>query len=77
MNRQTRTFIVLAVAVVAATMASYGVYQALARLPQRPAGIATIKAVVAATEMPVGTLLTSDSVKLVDWPANTPLQGGF
>ena len=78
MNRQTRTFIVLAVAVVAASVASYGVYEALARLPQRQAaGIATIKAVVAATQMPVGTLLTRDSVKLVDWPANTPLQGGF
>src|SRR4029079_16438890 len=33
--------------------------------------------VVAAKEMPLGTLITRDAVKLVDWPAQTPLQGGF
>jgi len=27
--------------------------------------------------MPLGTLITRDAVKLVDWPAQTPLQGGF
>lgn len=77
MNRQTRTLIVLAVAIVAATVASYGTYRALSRLPQRPAGIQTTKAVVAAKQMPVGTLLTRDAVKLVDWPSQTPLAGGF
>ncbi len=76
MNRQTRTLIVVAVAVVAATIASYGTYRALSRLPQRPVEMPTKKAVVAATQMPVGTLLTRESVKLVDWPA-TPLQSGF
>ena len=39
MNRQTRTLIVLAVAIVGATVASYGVYTALARLPQRGSAI--------------------------------------
>jgi pilus assembly protein CpaB len=77
MNRQTRTLIVLAVAIVGATIASYGVYTALARLPQRGSAIPTRKAVVAATQMSVGTLLTPESVKLIDWPANTPLQSGF
>jgi len=77
MNRQTRTLIVLAVAVVAATIASYGTYRALARLPQRTVQMPTRKAVVAAKQMPLGTLLTRDSVKLVDWPQQTPLQGGF
>ena len=37
----------------------------------------TKKAVVAAKPMPLGTLITRDAVKLVDWPARTPLQGGF
>jgi pilus assembly protein CpaB len=77
MNRQTRTFIVVAVAVIAATIASYGTYRALSRVPPRPVETPTIKMLVAAKQMPLGTLITRDDVKLVDWPAQTPLQGGF
>jgi pilus assembly protein CpaB len=77
MNRNTRTVIVLGVATVVAGLASFGVYQAIQSIPERRVEIATKFAVVAATEMPVGTLLTRESVKLVAWPAQTPLQGGF
>jgi pilus assembly protein CpaB len=77
MNRQTRTFIVVAVAIVAAAVASYGTFRALSRLPEKPVELPTKKAVVAAKQMPLGTLITRDAVKLVDWPAQTPLQGGF
>jgi pilus assembly protein CpaB len=77
MNRQTRTFVVLVVAVVVAAAASFGVYRAVINIPVRTVEIATAKAVVAAHAMPVGTLLDRESVKVVDWPAKTPLQGGF
>ena len=77
MNRQTRTLIVVAVAIVAATVASYGTYRALSQMPQRPVEMPTKKAVVAAKPMPLGTLITRDTIKLVDWPSQTPLQGGF
>lgn len=77
MNRNTRTMIVLGVATVVAGLASFGVYQAIRSIPERRVEIATKFAVVAATELPIGTLLTRDSVKLVAWPAQTPLQGGF
>jgi pilus assembly protein CpaB len=77
MNRQTRTFIVVAVALVAAAVASYGTFRALSRVPEKPVELPTKKAVVAAKQMPLGTLITRDAVKLVDWPAQTPLQGGF
>ena len=77
MTRQIRTLIVVAVAVVAATVASYGTYRALSQRPQRTVQMPTKKAVVAAKQMPLGTLLTRDTVKIVDWPAETPLQGGF
>src|SRR5262245_19461474 len=77
MTRQTRTLIVVAVAVVAATIAAYGTFRALARMPQRTVEMPTKKAVVAAKQMPLGTLITRDTVKVVDWPAQTPLQGGF
>jgi pilus assembly protein CpaB len=76
MNRQVRTLIVLAVAIASAALASFAVYRAVSRIP-RQAELPTTKAVVAAAAMPVGTLITRESVKLVDWPANTPLQGGF
>ena len=77
MNRQTRTFVVLVVAVVVAAAASFGVYRAVINIPVRTVEIATAKAVVAAREMGVGELLNRESVKVVDWPAATPLQGGF
>ena len=77
MNRQTRTFIVVAVAIVAAAVTSYGTFRALSRPVEKPVELPTKKAVVAAKQMPLGTLITRDAVKLVDWPAQTPLQGGF
>jgi len=77
MNRQRRTLLVLVIAVGAAAIASYGVYAAIASIPERRVEIATQHAVVAAAAMPVGTLITAESVKLVDWPARTPLQHGF
>ena len=77
MSRGTRTLIVLAVAVIAAAAASYGVYTAVQGMPARTVEIATRNAVVAKKGLPVGTLLTSDSVKVVQWPEKTPVTGGF
>ena len=77
MNRQTRTLIVLVVALVAAGAASYGVFMAIARMPVRQVEVATRHAVVAAKALPVGSLITPDTVKVVAWPAAAPLEGGF
>jgi len=77
MNRQTRTFVVLLVALGAASAASWGVYRAISRIPVREVEIATAHAVVAASSLPMGTLLTRENVKLVAWPAQTPLTTGF
>src|SRR5262245_49720536 len=77
MTKQQRTLIVLAVALVAASIASYGIYQAISKVPVRQVEIATRHAVVAAKAMPSGALVTKDSVKIVAWPAQTPVTGGF
>jgi pilus assembly protein CpaB len=77
MNRHTRSLIVLAIALIAAAAASIGVYTAISRIPERKVEIATREAVVAAQALPLGTRLTKESVKLVAWPAKTPLPGGF
>ena len=77
MTRQSRTAIVLAIALVAAAAASYGVYQAVTKLPVKQVEMQTIKTVVAATALPMGTRLTPDVVKVVNWPAKAPVQNGF
>jgi pilus assembly protein CpaB len=77
MSRGTRTLIVLAVAVIAATAASYSVYRAVLGMPAHTVEVATRNAVVAKKGLPVGTLLTRDSVKVVQWPEKTPVTGGF
>jgi pilus assembly protein CpaB len=77
MNRQTRTIIVVLVALVAASAAAYGVYMMEVGRPVERVEVATRSAVVAAKGLPLGTMLTRDLVKVVDWPAATPLPGGF
>src|SRR5215210_2469974 len=77
MNRHIRTLTVLVVAIAAAGAASFGVYRAVARIQERRVDVKTGYAVVAVKAMPVGALVTRDSVKLVAWPAESPLGGGF
>jgi pilus assembly protein CpaB len=77
MNRTNRTLIVLAIAVFVATIASLSIYRAVQRIPERRVEVATVFAVVAAKPMSTGTLITADDVKVVGWPAKTPLAGGF
>jgi pilus assembly protein CpaB len=77
MNRRTRTLVVVLIAIVLASLASLGVYRAVQRIPAREVEIATTHAVVAARPLTMGTLLTKDDVKVVGWPARTPLAGGF
>ena len=61
MNRQTRTLIVLLVALAAASAASFGVYRAISRIEVREVEVATTHAVVATGSLPLGTLLTRDN----------------
>ena len=77
MTRQRRSVVVVAVATAAASLSAFGVYRAITHIPVRRVEIATHHAVVAAKTMPMGTQLTAESVKLVEWPAKTPLTGGF
>lgn len=77
MNRRNRTLIVVGIAVLLASIASYGVYRAIMRIPVREVPIATYHAVVAKVPVPVGSLITSDQVQLVAWPAASPVAGGF
>lgn len=77
MNRTTRTLLVLLLAVGVAGIASFAVYRAVLRLPVRQVEVAQLQVAVAATAVPVGTILTKDMVKMVGWPASSPVAGSF
>jgi pilus assembly protein CpaB len=77
MNRNTRLAVVLAVALSAAGVASFGVYRVVAAMPVREVEVVSVEAVVAARPIPIGTIVTKDHVKLVPWPARNPVPGAF
>ena len=77
MNRNTRTLIVLVVAILMAAVAAYGVYLAEKSRPVREVEVAHTQAVVATHPLSVGTLVTKDDLKLVAWPAASPVPGMF
>ena len=77
MNRSTRTFVVVAIAVGVAALASFGVFRAIQRMPVREVEVRSLYQVVAARELAMGQLLTKDDVKLVAWPATSPVDKGF
>jgi pilus assembly protein CpaB len=77
MNRNTRTIVVLAVAILMAAIASLGVYLAVRSMPVREVEVVRSQVVVAAHPLTVGTLVTKDDVKLVPWPAASPVPASF
>src|SRR3954451_22493148 len=77
MNRNTRTIVVLAIAVLMAAIASAGVYLAVRSMPVREVEVARTQAVVATHPMAVGSLVTKNDLKLVPCPPATPVPGSF
>lgn len=77
MNRRNRTLIVLAVAVALASVASYIVYRAISRMPVREVEVATVHVAVAAEDLPMGTRIAKEHVKVIGWPAGSPVDGSF
>jgi pilus assembly protein CpaB len=77
MSRNARLALVLAVALTAAGIASLVVYQVVSAIPVREVEIASQYAVVAAKSIPVGTIITTEHVKVVPWPARNPVPGSF
>ncbi len=77
MDRRKRTVLVVAIALAAAGVATFVVYNAILRIPVRQVEIATHYIVVASRPMPMGTQLAKDDVMLVAWPARNPVAGSF
>ena len=77
MSRRNRTTLVLLVAVGLAALATYGVSRTIKNIPVREVEVATRYVVVAAENMPLGTRIAKEQVKVVGWPAATPVEGSF
>src|SRR5262245_30155083 len=77
MTRETRTGLVVVVAVAVAGLASFGVYRAIQQMPVREVEVGKATMVIAGEAMPMGTLLTKDNIKVVRWPTTTPIKGSF
>lgn len=77
MNRRSRHLIVLLVAVVTAGIASWAVYRALLQQPARAQELPDQAVVVATRSMGIGTALTANDLKVVAWPARSPLPGAL
>ena len=75
--KRYRTLIVLLVSVAAAALASFTVYRVIQTMPVRTVEIGTEPVVVATEMIPVGTMLSTDHLKVVAWPKRTPMPGAF
>ena len=77
MNRQYRTVVVMTIAVVTAALASFGVYMAIQRMPVQRVEVGTVKVVVAAEPLLVGTPVRREQLKIADWPVKNQVPGAF
>ncbi|MEO8483186.1 MAG: Flp pilus assembly protein CpaB [Acidobacteriota bacterium] len=77
MTRNVRTILVLGGALVLAAGSTYLVYRTIQSRPTKEVEIARAFAVVAAHQLPLGTMLAEPDVKLVPWPAANMIPGGL
>ena len=63
MTRNTRTLVVVALAVILAGAASFGVFRAVQRIPVREVEVSHYSVVVAARELPLGTRRFSEDLQ--------------
>ena len=77
MTRTNRTLLVFLMSVLVAGVASFFVYRAVQSIPVREVEVKSYYVAVASKSLPVGTLLTPNDVKLVAWPASSPVTGGY
>lgn len=76
MSRSTRTLLVFTLSLVVAGIFSALVYQAGQRTPAA-ADVQSVPVAVAARALPVGSRLTAADVKIVQWPAASPIAGAI
>lgn len=76
MNRRNRTLAVVALSIVMASVAAFGMYEVVQRIPVREVEIANYQVVVAAKSLPMGTRLAAEDLKVIAWPSKSPIAEG-
>ncbi|OFW17379.1 MAG: Flp pilus assembly protein CpaB [Acidobacteria bacterium RIFCSPLOWO2_12_FULL_66_10] len=61
---------VFVLAITAGGALAFGTYNYVQRLPARTVSIPTRQVVVAAADLDIGTELTREDIRIIDWPAN-------
>jgi pilus assembly protein CpaB len=77
MSRSTRTLVVVLLSLVVAGGASLMVYRQVQAIPVREVEVRSYFVAVAARPLTLGAMLTPTDVKLVAWPASSPVPGGY
>ena len=77
MSRSTRTLLVVVLSLVVAGGASLAVYRQVQAIPVREVEVKSYFVAVAARPLTLGAMLTASDVKLVAWPASSPVPGAF
>lgn len=65
-----RVFMVFVLAITAGGALAFATYNYVQRLPTRTVSIPTVPVVVAAVDLDIGTELTREDIRIIDWPAN-------
>lgn len=77
MTRTNRTLVVFLLSVLVAGGASFVVYRGVQSIPVREVEVKSYYVAVASRSLPVGTMIAEGDVKLVAWPASSPVAGGY
>jgi pilus assembly protein CpaB len=75
MNRQKRTLIVVTVSVLVAAIGTFAMFRVIQRMPARQVELPTSKVVIAAQNIPVGTLLEERHLRTIAWPTHSAVPG--
>ena len=65
-----RVFVVLVLALTAGGVLAFGTYNYVKSVPMRTVTMPTRPVVVAATDLEVGAELTTDDLRVIDWPVS-------
>ena len=77
MDRTKRTAVVVGIAVLLAAIATLGMYRIVSQMPAAAAEMETVAVVVAQHPLKLGTRISKDHVKVVQWPASAQVAGTF
>lgn len=75
MNRRNRTIAVVLISLVMASVAAYGMYEVVQRIPVREVEVANYQVVVASKALTMGKRITAEDVKIIAWPSRSPITG--